>query len=55
MGCHSLFAIDESNPGAGRTTFAINSDASHLAFGPDGALYYTAYGDSQIRRIVYSP
>ena len=55
MGCHSLFAIDESSPGAGRITFATNSDASHLTFGPDGALYYTAYGDSQIRRIVYSP
>ena len=55
MGCNSIFAIDEANPGAGRTTFGTNEGASHLAFGPDGALYYTDLNSNDVRRIVYTP
>jgi glucose/arabinose dehydrogenase len=55
LGCNSIFTINEGNPGAPRTTFGTNEGASHLAFGPDGALYYTALGDGQVRRIVYTP
>lgn len=55
LGCNSIFAIDEGNPGAPRATFGTNEGASHLAFGPDGALYYTALSDGQVRRIVYTP
>ena len=55
MGCNSIFAIDEANPGAGRTTFGTNEGASHLAFGPDGALYYTDLNSNEVRRIVYTP
>jgi glucose/arabinose dehydrogenase len=54
LGCRSLFAIDEASPGT-RTTFGTNAGASHLAFGPDGALYYTDYASGEIRRIVYIP
>ena len=55
LGCNSIFAINEETPGTPRTTFGTNEGASHLAFGPDGALYYTALGDGQVRRIVYTP
>ena len=55
LGCSSIFAINAGNPGAPRTTFGTNEGASHLAFGPDGALYYTALSDGQVRRIVYTP
>jgi glucose/arabinose dehydrogenase len=55
LGCNSIFAINENNPGAARTTFGTNEGASHLAFGPDGALYYTALGDGEVRKIVYTP
>ena len=55
MGCNSIFAIDEGNPGARRETFGTNEGATHLAFGPDGQLYYTDFGDNTIRKIVYTP
>mgnify|MGYP002866724019 FL=1 len=55
LGCNTIFAINEGNLGAPRTTFATNEGASHLAFGPDGALYYTDLGSGEVRRIVYTP
>ena len=55
MGCNRIFALDANNPGAGAAVFASGEGASHLAFGPDGALYYTAHGDGQVRRIAYAP
>ncbi|MBL8129536.1 MAG: PQQ-dependent sugar dehydrogenase [Chloroflexia bacterium] len=55
LGCDTIFAIKDSNPGATRETFGTGEGASHLAFGPDGALYYTALGDGEVRKIVYTP
>ena len=55
MGCNSIFAIGEGNLGGPKVIFGMNEGASHLAFGPDGALYYTALRDGEVRRIVYTP
>jgi glucose/arabinose dehydrogenase len=52
--CDQIFWIAENDPTV-RHEFATGEAATHLAFGPDGALYYTALGDGQVRRIVYSP
>ncbi|MEZ4563146.1 MAG: PQQ-dependent sugar dehydrogenase [Thermomicrobiales bacterium] len=55
LGCKRIFTLDAHDPGAGAAVFASGEGASHLAFGPDGALYYTALGDGQVRRIVFAP
>ncbi len=52
--CDQIFWIAENDPTV-RHEFATGEAATHLAFGPDGALYYTALGDGQVRRIVYTP
>jgi glucose/arabinose dehydrogenase len=55
IGCNRIFALNVSNPGAGTTAFGRNEGASHLAFGPDGQLYYTDLVGGEVRRIVYTP
>lgn len=54
LACTTLFSLDENNPGAGSIVFASGEGASHLAFGPDGDLYYTALGDGQVRKITFA-
>jgi glucose/arabinose dehydrogenase len=53
LACATLFALDQN---LSLTKFAIGTGAIHLAFGPDGALYYTTFEDGgQVRKIVYTP
>jgi glucose/arabinose dehydrogenase len=52
--CDRLFWIDENSPATSHG-FATGAGATHLAFGPDGALYYTDLGNGEVRRIVYTP
>lgn len=53
FGCDGLFALTGSGSGADVDLFASGEGASHLAFGPDGHLYYTTFSDGgQVRRIV---
>jgi len=54
LGCQTLFAISDQNPGASATVFGTGSSATHLAFGPDGQLYYTDFGTNAVHKIVYS-
>ena len=52
--CDRLFALRGEGPGQSPEVFAEGSAATHLAFGPDNALYYTTFdGGGQVRRIVY--
>ena len=52
FGCDGLFALTGSGSGADVDLFASGEGASHLAFGPDGHLYYTTFSDGgQVRRI----
>jgi glucose/arabinose dehydrogenase len=49
--CSRIFALEAK----GTTDFASGEGASHLAFGPDGNLYYTAIFDGEVRKITYRP
>lgn len=51
LGCDSIFQIDDQNPGSALTEFAFGDSASHLGFGPDGALYYADYFSGEVNRI----
>jgi glucose/arabinose dehydrogenase len=53
LACGTIFARDASTGVV--TTFATEEGATHLKFGPDGDLYYTAYLDDAIGRIVPGP
>jgi glucose/arabinose dehydrogenase len=54
--CDKLFTLDEDGSGFSAAEFGRGSGAIHLAFGPDGALYYTTFdGGGQVRRIVPPP
>jgi glucose/arabinose dehydrogenase len=55
LGCNTIFAIQEGNLAAPKSTFATGEGATHLAFGPDDALYYTSFGDGEVRRIEFNP
>ena len=37
------------------TEFGTGTTAVHLAFGPDGDLYYTSFFDGEVRKIEYTP
>jgi glucose/arabinose dehydrogenase len=50
--CNTVFALRDETTGEAPEEFAVGEGASHLAFGPDGHLYYTAFFDGEIRRIV---
>ena len=51
--CGQLFELRNQGPGDPLDPFGSGVAAIHLAFGPDGALYYTTFdGDGQVRRIV---
>ena len=52
FGCNTLFALTEGGTGATFAEFATGTKATHLAFGPDGALYYTDFSTDEVRRIV---
>jgi glucose/arabinose dehydrogenase len=59
--CHTIFALPYASPGAAPQVFAQGiggwTGAIHLAFGPDGALYYSTFGvdfvNGEVRRIGY--
>jgi hypothetical protein len=52
--CDQLFALRNEAPGQEPEVFATGTAATHLAFGPDNALYYTTFeGGGQVRRIVH--
>ena len=54
FGCQELASIDKENPAA-KSVLGTGARATHLAFGPDGQLYYTDFSDDAIRKIVYAP
>ena len=53
--CGKIFALRGATLGEELSEFAVGEGASHLTFGPDGALYYTAYFDNEVRRIEPAP
>lgn len=54
--CDRIFALKGEVPGQSPFVFGTGTGATHLAFGPDKALYYTTFeGGGQVRRIVYQP
>jgi glucose/arabinose dehydrogenase len=53
--CGKIFELRDETPGDTVPVFATGEGASHLKFGPDGALYYTAYFDGEVRRIAPGP
>jgi glucose/arabinose dehydrogenase len=53
--CGKIFELRDETPGDTVPVFATGEGASHLKFGPDGALYYTAYFDGEVRRIAPEP
>jgi glucose/arabinose dehydrogenase len=54
FGCEELASIGKENPTA-KSVLGTGTRATHLAFGPDGQLYYTDFGTNEIRKIVYTP
>ena len=58
LGCARIFALRNEGPRQAPEVFAsgpAGAGAIHLAFGPDGALYYTTFdGGGQVRRIVFT-
>ncbi len=53
FGCDTLFALTDNGSDVDVDPFATGEGATQLAFGPDGALYYTTFsGGGQVRRIV---
>ncbi len=54
LGCQKLFYIDEQNPGSTLVPFGTGSGATHLAFGPDGQLYYTDFFSGSVNRIAFT-
>ena len=53
FGCDTLFALQDD--GSSVAPFGTGTTAVHLAFGPDGDLYYTSYFDGEVRKIEYTP
>nr|MBA3450227.1 PQQ-dependent sugar dehydrogenase [Chloroflexia bacterium] len=54
LGCATLFSMNAN--GSGASVFGTGSGATHIRFGPDGALYYTTYErGGEVRRIVDNP
>lgn len=52
--CGRIFAYRGEMTGEMPFLFGTNMSATHLAFGPDNALYYTTFqGGGQVRRIVF--
>jgi glucose/arabinose dehydrogenase len=52
--CNQVFALRTETPGQTPEVFGTDTGATHLAFGPDSALYYTTFdGGGQVRKIVY--
>jgi glucose/arabinose dehydrogenase len=58
FGCGRIFALRNETPGQIPEEFASGTGATHLAFGPDGALYYATFAGEdgvaggQVRKIV---
>jgi glucose/arabinose dehydrogenase len=58
FGCGKIFALRNESPGQDPEVFASGTGATHLAFGPDGALYYATFAGEdgvvggQVRNIV---
>ncbi len=58
FGCGRIFALRNETPGQDPEVFASGTGATHLAFGPDGALYYATFAGEdgvaggQVRKIV---
>jgi glucose/arabinose dehydrogenase len=53
LACNKIFAFDAASGEA--ESFGIGEGATHLRFDPNGDLYYTAYFDGEVRRIVPGP
>lgn len=51
FGCQEIAYIDAENPTT-KSVFGTGTRATHLAFGPDGQLYYTDFTAGEIRKIV---
>lgn len=52
--CNQLFAWRGEAAGQPTLVFGSGTAATHLAFGPDNALYYTTFdAGGQVRRIIY--
>jgi glucose/arabinose dehydrogenase len=51
FGCARLFALRGSGANANAMQFGAGTGAIHLAFGPDGDLYYTTFDGGQVRKI----
>jgi glucose/arabinose dehydrogenase len=54
FGCQELASINAENPTT-RTVLGTGTRATHLAFGPDGQLYYTDFSENEIHKIVFTP
>jgi glucose/arabinose dehydrogenase len=53
--CNRIFALEGEGASSDVDVFATGGAVSHLAFGPDGALYYTAIFNGEVGRIVFDP
>ncbi|MDQ3411651.1 MAG: PQQ-dependent sugar dehydrogenase, partial [Chloroflexota bacterium] len=55
--CGRIFQLDPTNNGFSRTPFVTGAGpVIHLAFSPDGDLYYTTFTeDGQVRRVAFNP
>jgi glucose/arabinose dehydrogenase len=58
FGCGKIFALRNETPGEIPEEFSSGTGATHLAFGPDGALYYATFeggagvAGGQVRKVV---
>lgn len=53
--CDKLFRLRGKGKNVSVQQFGVDETATHLTFGPDGALYYAAFGeDGEVRRITHN-
>lgn len=53
--CGRIFALEGQGATSEIEVFASGRGVSHLAFGPDGYLYYTAIFTGEVGRIIFEP
>ncbi len=54
LGCNRLFALVDEDIGEIPEAFGVGAGVTHLAFGPDDALYYTKFNSGEIWRIEFT-